>query len=142
MKLKYVMLFLSTIMISSLDPQSKDEALIRNRLQAQVAAWNSGNIDDYMRYYWNSEALMYIGKSGITYGWQKTLENYKLRYPDKAAMGKLTDQILAVKKLSSQYYRIIGKWHLTRSIGDIEGHYTLLIHKINGKWVIVEDHTS
>jgi hypothetical protein len=32
---------------------------------------------------------MFIGKSGITYGWQKTLDNYKKGYPDKEAMGKL-----------------------------------------------------
>jgi hypothetical protein len=36
----------------------------------------------------------------------------------------------------------VGKWHLKRTIGDIGGYYTLLMKKINGKWVVVSDHSS
>jgi hypothetical protein len=36
----------------------------------------------------------------------------------------------------------VGKWHLIRSVGDVGGHYTLLVKRINGKWVIISDHTS
>jgi len=47
-----------------------------------------------------------------------------------------------VKKLSKEYYHVTGKWFLERSIGNIGGHYTLLFRKINGRWVIVSDHSS
>jgi hypothetical protein len=47
-----------------------------------------------------------------------------------------------VQRLSAQYFHVIGKWHLQRSIGDLSGHYTLLIKKINGEWVIIADHSS
>jgi ketosteroid isomerase-like protein len=122
--------------------QSKDETAIRNLLDQQTAAWNTGNIENFMTGYWESDSLMFIGKSGVTYGWQKTLENYKRGYPDTAAMGKLHFDILQVKRLSAIYFFVVGKWHLQRSIGDIGGHFTLLFRKVKNKWVIVADHSS
>ena len=95
-----------------------------------------------MKGYWENDSLRFIGKSGITYGWNNTLANYKRGYPDTAAMGKLQFTILVVKKLSSRYYEVVGKWYLKRSIGDASGHYTLLLRKIKGSWVIVSDHSS
>jgi hypothetical protein len=57
-------------------------------------------------------------------------------------MGKLDFNILVVKKLSAEYYYIVGKWHLQRTIGDLSGHYDLLFRKIKGKWIIIADHSS
>lgn len=57
-------------------------------------------------------------------------------------MGKLRFELITVKRLSDEYYFVVGKWFLKRSIGDIGGHYNLLFRKINGKWVIIADHSS
>ena len=122
--------------------QTKDELAIRNILTQQTIAWNGGDIENFMQPYWHSDSLMFIGKSGITYGWQKTLENYKKSYPDAGAMGKLDFTILQTKKLSVMYFSVIGKWHLTRTAGDIGGYFTLLFKKIKNVWVIVQDHSS
>lgn len=122
--------------------QSKDEMAIRKIMNDQTIAWNRGDKEGFMKGYWENDSLMFIGKSGVTYGWQNTLNNYKKGYPDTAAMGKLSFNIIAVKKLSDQYYHVTGKWNLKRSIGDLTGHYTLLFRKIKGKWVIVSDHSS
>ncbi len=122
--------------------QSKDEKAIRNILNQQTNAWNNGNIESFMIGYWENDSLMFIGKSGVTYGWNNTLNNYKKGYPDTAAMGKLSFNLISVKKLSKKYYFIVGKWFLKRSIGDAGGHYNLLFRKINGRWVIIADHSS
>ena len=37
----------------------------------------NGNLEEFMSFYWKSDSLMFIGKNGIQYGWQKTLDNYK-----------------------------------------------------------------
>lgn len=95
-----------------------------------------------MQGYWKSDSLKFIGKSGITYGWRATLENYKKSYPDTAAMGKLKFDLLEVKRLSVMYFFVIGKWHLARTDGDLKGYFTLLFKKIKGTWVIVADHSS
>ncbi len=138
-------LILSAIIVLSVvtaSAQSKDELIVRNVLETQRLAWNEGNVEKFMEGYWKSDSLMFIGKSGVTYGWQKTLDNYKKGYPDTAAMGKLKFDILEVKRLSVMYFFVVGKWHLTRSIGDVEGHFTLLFKKIKNTWVIVADHSS
>jgi ketosteroid isomerase-like protein len=122
--------------------QTNDEAAIRNVMTTQVKEWNNGNIDAFMQTYWKSDSLLFVGSSGPTYGWQTTLEHYKQRYPDTEAMGKLDFEILQVKLLSGEYAFVLGKWHLTRSIGDIGGHFTLLFKKIKGQWFIIADHTS
>lgn len=120
----------------------KNEIAIRSILDKQTAAWNRGDINGFMDGYWQNDSLMFIGKSGVTYGWTNTLNNYKKGYPDTAAMGKLNFNIIKVKKLSNQYYYVVGKWFLKRSIGDVGGHYNLLFEKINGRWVIISDHSS
>lgn len=122
--------------------QTADEKAIRNILNKQTIAWNKGNLEEFMSGYWKNDSLMFIGQSGITYGWNKTLANYKKHYPDTAIMGKLKFNIILIKSLSPQYYHVTGKWMLNRSAGDISGYFTLLFRKINGAWVIIADHSS
>ena len=140
--MKKVLPLLLLLLSFNLFAQSGDESRIRQLLNSQTEAWNRGNIDDFMKGYWENDSLMFIGKSGITYGWTNTLNNYKRGYPDTAAMGKLTFKLLSVKRLSKKYYHVVGQWHLKRSIGDAGGHYNLLLQKINGRWVIIADHSS
>jgi ketosteroid isomerase-like protein len=122
--------------------QNKDELAIKAVLDEQTKAWNKGDLQSFMNGYWESDSLVFIGKSGPKYGYKTTLENYKKSYPDTAAMGKLKFDILQVKRLSIIYFFVVGKWHLQRSIGDVEGHFTLLFKKVKTKWVIVADHSS
>jgi ketosteroid isomerase-like protein len=122
--------------------QSKDEVAIRKMLGAQVVEWNKGNIEGYMKGYWESDSLVFIGSKGPRYGYAMTLKKYKEAYPDADHMGVLTSTILKLTKLSPDYYFIVGSWALKRKAGDVGGSYTLLIRKIKGEWVIVCDHSS
>ncbi len=121
--------------------QSGDETAIRNAMNVQLNAWNSGNIDAFMQTYWQSDSLLFVS-SPPTYGWRTTLEHYKQGYPDTAAMGKLSFNLLELKPLSPEYYFVMGKWDLKRTAGDVGGYFTLLFRKINGKWLIIVDHSS
>jgi ketosteroid isomerase-like protein len=123
--------------------QNPDQKAIRHLLMKQEADWNAGNIDAFMEGYWKSDSLAFIGAKGPTYGWQNTLNNYKVRYPDRATMGTLKFTILRLNPLDKNAYFVIGQWHLTRpEKGDIGGHFTLVFRKISGTWLIVSDHTS
>jgi ketosteroid isomerase-like protein len=140
---KFLLLsFLASFFSIALFAQSKDEIDIRSVMDEQVKTWNSGNIDAFMQTYWKSDSLLFVGSRGPSYGWQNTLDGYKKRYPDTTTTGKLDFAILQIKSLSSEYSFVLGKWHLKRTIGDAGGYFTLLFRKINGKWLIVVDHTS
>ena len=120
------LLFVSTA--SAAQPGNRTQIL--KVLSDQVAAWNKGDIDLFMKMgYWNNDSLAMIGRSGVTYGYRQVLNNYKKNYSDQATMGKLVFEILQVKKISADHYFVIGKWFLTRTAGDVGGHYTLLFKK-------------
>jgi uncharacterized protein (TIGR02246 family) len=140
--MKLIFIVLLTILSFCVFSQPKDEAEVRNLLATQNAAWNRGDVDAFMIGYWENDSLMFIGKSGVTYGYKNTLANYKRNYPDTTAMGKLTFTLIQVKQLSPEYFHVTGKYYLTRTIGDASGHFTLMFRKINGKWVIIYDHSS
>jgi ketosteroid isomerase-like protein len=122
--------------------QSPEEIAIQKVMTEQTGAWNVGNIDNFMKGYWQNDSLAFIGKAGITYGYTNTLNNYKKNYDSQAKMGKLFFSDLVFKRLSAEYYFVTGKWFLKRDAGDVGGYYTLLFRKIKGQWVIVVDHTS
>jgi ketosteroid isomerase-like protein len=142
MKKNLLILIGIIIFSTAIHAQSKDKAAILKVLTKQDAAWNRGDLEGFMQGYWENDSLMFIGKSGITYGWQKTLDNYKKGYPDTTAMGKLNFEYIEIKRLSVNYFFVVGKWHLTRTIGNLDGAFTLLMRKIKGRWVIVKDHSS
>lgn len=122
--------------------QSKDESSVRQLLADQVTAWNRGDIESFMHGYWHSDSLMFIGSKGVTYGFDNTRERYRKTYDSREKMGVLEFDLLHVLPLAADVYMVVGKWHLTRSVGDIGGHYTLIFKKIGGKWLIISDHTS
>jgi hypothetical protein len=135
-----LIIFFSTT--GNLYAQSPDERAVLKILDDQTKYWNEGNLDKFVQGYWHHDSLMFIGKSGVTYGFQNTLNNYKRNYSDTAKMGKLAFNIIKVQKLSNEYYFVVGKWSLKRTVGDLDGQYTLLFRKIKNEWVIVADHSS
>jgi hypothetical protein len=123
-------------------PSTDNGAAVRKVLADQVLGWNRGSIEDFMKGYWNNDSLLFVGKAGISYGYATTLAHYKKDYSDPDKMGKLFFSLLEVKRLSAAHYFVIGKWLLKREAGDLGGIFSLLFRKINGRWLIIADHTS
>ena len=133
---------LIVLIISGCSSVSTAEDKIRARLQLQTECWNSGDLDCFMVGYWQSDSLMFISGDRVIYGYDNTLKRYKNSYPDLATMGKLRFEIKHLNKISEDAYFVVGKYILTREIGDADGHFTLLWKLINGEWTIVADHSS
>ncbi len=128
-------------------PKTSSEAARRAIVQVlttQTAAWNRGDIPGFMQGYWQSDSLVFIGRKGPTYGWQPTLANYQKNYPDAAAMGKLDFSGLRVSLVAPGAAQVVGHWHLARpaALGDLQGYFLLVLRQIDGKWVVVADHTN
>ena len=108
----------------------------------QQTAWSNGDIDGYMKGYWKNDSLLFIGSKGPTYGWQKTLDNYKKSYPNKEKMGTLEFTDIQVKMLGEKYAYVFGKWKLIRANDSPNGIYTLIFEKFKDGWKIISDHTN
>ena len=140
--MKKLFLLASLFVILYSNASAQNESPVKKLLQDQTEAWNKGDLEAFMQTYWQSDSLLFVSKNGVTKGWKNTLENYKKSYPDKEAMGKLSFDLIEVKELSPQYYFVVGKWKLEKSVGEFNGYYTLLIRKIKGEWKIIADHSS
>ncbi|MBS1578334.1 MAG: nuclear transport factor 2 family protein [Bacteroidetes bacterium] len=139
---KTTTLLLTLFMFVFANAQNTDEQQIASVLNNQKNEWNKGNIEKFMIGYWENDSLVFMSKNGPIYGYKNALNNYKKNYSDTVAMGKLRFEIVSIKKLSNNYAFVIGKYFLTRSIGNANGAFTLLFKKINGAWNIVVDHSS
>ncbi|MDB5134013.1 MAG: nuclear transport factor 2 family protein [Mucilaginibacter sp.] len=120
----------------------QDKEAILKVLEIQQQAWSRGDIDGFMQGYWKSDSLVFVGKAAPLYGWQGTIDRYKKAYPDKAAMGQLTFDIIQVRLLDAGNAFVLGGWRLKREKDAPGGYFTLWFRKINGEWKIVCDHTS
>ena len=119
--------------------QNDDIAAIKAVLSAQEKAWSNYDIDGYMEGYWKSDSLKFYGASGLTYGWETTLGNYKKRYPTKEHTGTLNFKINDITKIKDGAYFVMGQYHLTRPIGNANGVFMIILKKIDGEWKIVAD---
>lgn len=113
-------------------------------LQAQVAAWNRGDLPAFCEVYLDDAT--FLSPSGITRGRQAVLDRYRQRYPDKAAMGTLTLDPIETRPASPRdsgpvlAVSIAARWTLSYPDKPVATGLTLLVlHRVGSRWQIVQD---
>ena len=139
-KINFILMI--SVFLSSATIAQDTEGVIKEIMQRQESCWNRGDLECFMNGYWESDSLMFIGKDKIHVGYQNTLKRYQAAYPDKDAMGHLSFTFIYMEPQGKNSFYVVGKYHLKRTVGDLEGHFTLLWKKIAGEWLIVADHSS
>ena len=123
--------------------QASDRAAVAAVLDAQVAAWNRGDLDAYMAGYAKTDALIFTSGGKVRRGWQTTFDHYQARYgQDRAAMGKLVFQVDRIDPLGADGAVVLGTWILTSSPHDGRGIFSVVLERRPEGWRIVHDHTS
>jgi uncharacterized protein (TIGR02246 family) len=119
-------------------------APVRALLDAQVAAWNRGDLEGFMAGYWRSPELVFCSGATVSKGWDATLERYRKRYQAEGReMGKLRFESLEVEPLGPDAAFARGEYWLRMSDGQQpHGRFTLVLRRLSGAWRIVHDHTS
>jgi uncharacterized protein (TIGR02246 family) len=145
-KHRHIILALSLIVLTCglAHASTPDETAIRGVLNAQVAAWNRGDIVAFMHGYKDAPSTTFVGKT-VQHGYANILARYQKIYADKEKMGQLTFSELEVKQLDAHFATVTGHFQLARSAaggGDAAGIFSLVFEKTNGGWKIVLDHTS
>jgi len=110
-------------------------------LENQQNSWNEADIPKFMSGYAVSDSISFMGSRGVTYGYDRILNNYLKGYPNKEAMGQLKFTILDRRMLGCKSAFYLGKFELEKDNYDF-GYFTLIWQKIDGEWKIVHDHTS
>jgi len=130
------------ILVHTVAGAQTEEQAIRSVLDDQVRAWNEGNIEEYMKGYWNSEETSFVSGGTITKGYGEVLARYKKGYGSREKMGTLTFEDLQIRLVSSSSAVATGVWRLQRSNDKPWGRFTLIVEKKPEGWRIVYDHTS
>lgn len=119
--------------------ETEDKEAILAVMKLQEAAWSANDLEGFMEGYWKNDSLKFYGKSGLTKGWQTTLDNYKKGYPTKEHSGTLNFKINDISKIDTGSYWVMGEYFLKRSVGDANGVFLIIFKKIDGEWKIVAD---
>ncbi|MBI3461664.1 MAG: nuclear transport factor 2 family protein [Planctomycetes bacterium] len=124
-------------------PERGPKDLVQEVLDAQVAAWNKGDLESFMVGYWKSPDLSFFSGSTKTRGWQATLDRYRARYQAEGQeMGKLTFSEIEIDVLGPDGAWVRGRWKLVTSKETLGGLFTLVFKRTPDGWRIVHDHTS
>ena len=111
-------------------------------LDAQVEAWNRGDIEGFMDGYARSPDITFVSDNSFTRGWQTVHDRYKKNYDSREKMGTLTFSDLETKLLSNDAAVTIGRWHLQLANSQPHGRFTLIFRRTKQGWRIIHDHTS
>jgi beta-aspartyl-peptidase (threonine type) len=119
-------------------------AAVREVLDAQVAAWNRGDLEGFMETYWRSPDLVFCSGATVTKGWDATLARYRRRYQSEGReMGRLRFDAVEVVPLGEDSALARGAFRLVMKDGtEPHGLFTLVLRRMGGAWRIVHDHTS
>ena len=131
--------FLALYSCNAQTTQTEDKEAILSVMKLQEKAWSDNDLEGFMQGYWKNDSLKFYGKSGLTKGWQQTLDNYKKGYPTKEHSGTLNFKINDISKIDKGSYWVMGEYFLKRSVGDANGVFIIIFKKINGEWKIVAD---
>ncbi len=126
-------------------PETKPaDAEIRQLLDTQVVAWNRGDLEGYMKGYWNSGELTFFSGATETGGWKPTLERYRQNYKKTGnQMGRLDYSNLRIEMLGDETAWVRGRWRLKTHDGSTRtGLFTLMLRRFPEGWRIVHDHSS
>lgn len=126
------------------DRAEEERQAIQDVLDAQVAAWNRGDLEEFMKGYWRSPELTFFSGKEIHAGWQATIDRYRKRYQAEGRdkMGTLSFNELKIELLGPDSAFVRGRWKLLTGKEPLGGLFTLVFRKKQDGWRIVHDHTS
>ena len=148
-----VFLALSGLLLSPLpaaEPRqgASPEEQVAALLHAQADAWNRGDLEAFTAVY--AEDATFVTPNGLTHGRREVLERYRKRYPDQAAMGKLTLEVIEARAFPSgkdaKAVSVAARWRLEypgqADRKTAEGWTLLVLRRVGkggGGWEIVQD---
>lgn len=121
-----------------------DRRAIAGVLADQVAAWNRGDLEGFLRAYEPGDDLVFTSGGRIQRGFAAARARYLERYGARGreTMGRLALEVLDVRALGSRGAVVLGRWRLTDTAASGAGVFSLALRRDGRRWYIVHDHTS
>lgn len=110
-------------------------------MNAQIGAWNRGDIEGFLDGYERSPDLLFASRGTFARGWDSLLERYQKAYPE-GKMGTLEFSDIEVHPIAGDAAWVVGKWRLDMGNKKPHGAFTLIFERTTGGWKIIHDHSS
>ena len=138
--------------LGQLRDQAEAQQAVATLLSTQAEAWTAGDLQAFCSVY--AEDALFISPSGQTRGRLAVLERYQKRYPDQAARGALTLEVIEMRPFSGvevtpqgdavpggvHGLSVAARWTLRYPDRAPASGLTLLVLRRDGKaWRIVQD---
>ena len=134
---------LATVLSSFVTPKSKAEQEVVKALEGQIAAWNKGDLETAMAFYWNSPEMLWISKNGTEKGYQEVYDMFLQDFTDRSKMGIYTYEPLHIEQVSPEAVYFVFRWKIEldgkRLMGGVSSQ---LWKKKDGRWVVTSEHAS
>ncbi|MDX5421417.1 MAG: nuclear transport factor 2 family protein [Hymenobacteraceae bacterium] len=116
---------------------------VRRALEGQIEAWNKGDLETAMTFYWNSPEMLWVSKNGVEYGYQEVLEMFRQDFTDSSNMGVYSYEPLHIEQISDETVYFVFRWKIEldgkRLMGGVSSQ---LWKKLDGRWVATSEHAS
>lgn len=121
------------------------EAQVAALLRMQAEAWSRGDLEAFTSVY--AEDAAFLTANGLTRGRRDVLERYRKRYPDAAAMGKLTLEVIETRvfppRKDAAGVSVAARWRLEypgqADRKTAEGLTLIVLRRTATSWEIVQD---
>jgi uncharacterized protein (TIGR02246 family) len=116
---------------------------VKQALDGQVAAWNRGDLEAAMDFYWESPEMLWISRDGTEQGWQQVLEMFQKDFTDRSKMGVYTYEPLHIEQVGPEAVYYVYRWQIDLQGKKLMGGVSSQLWKrIDGRWVIASEHAS
>jgi len=123
--------------------QTEAEKEIIDFMRTEESIWNAGNLEGYVNLYTPDDSCRMLTKNGSVKGRKDILEYYKKYFWPKEKMGQLVLEHDLIEKETDDVYYVTGFFHVSFSDGKkLDGRFSTIMKKVNGKWYIFSDHSS
>ena len=117
---------------------------VYDAIDAQVAAWNRGDLDGFCAVY--ADDALFVSPSGVTRGRAAVRERYGKKYgADKGGMGTLAIEPVEARAFpadaNAKSVSVAAKWTLTWTGKPAATGHTLIVFRPreSGAWELVQD---
>jgi len=133
--------------------RTRAESALRKVLADQSGDWNRGDLEAFCAVY--ADSALFASPTGLTRGRHAVLSRYRKRFPDRAAMGTLSLDVVSIDFATGMEVTTLGdavpsdlhgaslvaRWTLAGPGKDPATGLTLLTfrRRTGGKWEIVHD---
>lgn len=122
-------------------PPAEVERGVRATLDAQVAAWNRGDVRGFMDGYLRSPDTTFLSGTHLERGFDPVLARFLERYP-QGKMGTLEFHDVEVRPLGDgSVAYVLGRYRL-RGDATQSGAFSLVFVRVDGGYRVAHDHTS